>query len=741
MIYTYLLEIGKMLYLSEPATARQRSQPQFIVRAYSSLKCACDTARFRLCLLTALWLTAFATFAATTQTAAAQPPEWNATFQQLAKLEPGQDLAAFAAIDRAVSQARADANIRKALEASLIATLEGTATDLGKDYACRQLALVGSDTAVPALAQLLPNARLSHMARYALEGISGPAAAKALSESIAKTAGQQRVGAVISLGRLADPQSVPAVAALLDQQDDELRRAALETLGRIGTVPAADALQAFSAQAPAALKLAVVHAQIQAVHQLCRQGQHAAALKICASLESHPSEPVRAAAFRGRITAEPSKTAATILAGLAAAEPWKRAVAADCVTALDKPEDIQAVAAAVPGLATAGKIAALLSLKYRCHAAIRQAALKLLDSPEAEVRIAALTSLIKSGRAQDVAALADLAAKCQDATVRDTAFETLRLMTAQGTNGAIGALMADEKTLTPALVRCAVGRCSLEFTPGFLQAAAAADEAVRLEAFRALEVMATEKDATHLVDLLSKTPPGTLRAAAGRAVWMSCQKIVDPAQRAAPLLAAVKTADAAGKCALLPSLARLGGAGSLAAVHNAMQSEDRAVRDAGYRALANWPDASVADELLDTAKNGKDPAHRIWTLRAYARVVALPSDRPPQKTFEMLTAALELASRLEDKQLIVSRLASVRAPQALSLLVSYLDNAELGAAAVPAVFTLAKGLSQSHPDQAKAALEKVRPLTKDAAISQQISKVLRDIESRKQGQKKQVQSP
>jgi len=47
--------------------------------------------------------------------------------------------------------------------------------------------------------------------------------------------------------------------------------------------------------------------------------------------------------------------------------------------------------------------------------------------------------------------------------------------------------------------------------------------------------------------------------------------------------------------------------------------------------------------------------------------------------------------------------------------------------AVPAVFELAKGLSQTHPDQARAALEKIQILTDDAAIRQQIPKVLRGI--------------
>ena len=712
----------------------QRLNP-LLPRAHSRLAGLLDTARFVACLAAVCLIGAFATPVAAAQSASPGPPEWDAAFQLLAKLEWGQKLSTLRPIEEAVSRSHANPNVRAALEARLIATLAGTATDLGKDYACRQLTLIGSDTAVPVLAELLPNERLSHMARYALEGIAGPAAIKALRQAIEKTAGRQLQGIVISLGRLADPQAVEALAALL-VEDGELARVAVAALARIGTVTAAEALQTFATKAPDALKQAVVDAELQAVEGLCRQGEYAAAVKLCQSLQSHPSQRVRAAAFRGRIAAGPSKTTATIIAALGAEEPWKRAVAADCLTALDKPQEIQAVAAAVPGLPLPGKIAAFVALKHRSHAAIRQAALKSLDSPNAEVRVASLAALIASGTAGDVATLTAWAATCQDAPLRDEAFETLRLMRAEGTNRAILALMSDKKTLTPALVRCALGRRSAEFTSAFIRAAASPREPVRLEAFRALEIMATEEDAAQLVALLSKTPPGEEREAAGRAVWMSCRKIPDAAGRAAPLLAAIKTADAAGQCALLPSLGRLGGVESLAAVRAAMHSDNQTLRDVGYRALANWPDASVADELLDVAQNGRLPAYRIWALRAYARVVSLPNDRPPQKTFEMLSGAMQLANRLKDKQLIVARLGSVRTPQSLALLVSYLDNPKLRGAAVAAVFTLAKGLSRSHPQRAKAALEKIRPLARDPAVAQQIPKVLRGIEARKQGQKK-----
>ena len=171
---------------------------------------------------------------------AASDPGENAAldeaFQKLTTLEQGQGLEIFHPIRQAVVQSRADETVRTDLEARLIEILQGDATDLAKDYACRQLVIVGSDASIPVLAELLPNPRLSYMARYALEGIGSPAAIQTLREMLGKTDGRQQVGVVISLGRLADGGAVPELAALLDEEDEELREVAVVALGRIGTV-------------------------------------------------------------------------------------------------------------------------------------------------------------------------------------------------------------------------------------------------------------------------------------------------------------------------------------------------------------------------------------------------------------------------------------------------------------------------------------------------------------------------
>ncbi|NQT16408.1 MAG: HEAT repeat domain-containing protein, partial [Planctomycetes bacterium] len=320
-------------------------------------------ARLGACLIVAL-----GAFAVPAASASDANPALDAAFGKLATLEPGQGLEILHPIRQAVVQSRADEEVRTDLEARLIATLQGGATDMAKDYACRQLVIVGSDTSVPVLAELLPNPRLSYMARYAMEGIGGPVAIQTLREMLGKTGGRQKVGVVISLGRLAAGSAVPELSALLGEEDEELREVAVVALGRIGTIPAADALRDFADNnlgegAPEGLRDVVVDAKLHAAESLCREGEYQAAVGLCEPLLSADSERVRAAAFRGLISAKPSESLAMICAGLAAEEACKRAVAADCVVELKKPEEIKIVASAVPELPVQGRIAALVSLK------------------------------------------------------------------------------------------------------------------------------------------------------------------------------------------------------------------------------------------------------------------------------------------------------------------------------------------------------------------------------------------
>ena len=74
-------------------------------------------------------------------------------------------------IDEAIIATHSDAAARKELETRLIEVLKSGAPRAAKDAVCRALKTIGTAVAVPALAPLLADESLSHMARYALERI------------------------------------------------------------------------------------------------------------------------------------------------------------------------------------------------------------------------------------------------------------------------------------------------------------------------------------------------------------------------------------------------------------------------------------------------------------------------------------------------------------------------------------------------------------------------------------------
>jgi len=216
----------------------------------------------------------------------------------------GQDRAVLNPIEKAVAASHGDAAAQKALEAKLVAVLGSDATRAAKDFACRQLSLIGTADSVPALAALLPDAKLSHMGRYALERIADAAATKALRDALGKVNGLQKVGVINSLGVLRDAEATGALTALLGDSDAEIASAAAAALGSIGTAEAAKALGDFQKKAPEALKLAAADACLTCAERLLAAGNKVQALLIYKTL-SAADQPkhVRLAAMRGMLAA------------------------------------------------------------------------------------------------------------------------------------------------------------------------------------------------------------------------------------------------------------------------------------------------------------------------------------------------------------------------------------------------------------------------------------------------------
>lgn len=210
-------------------------------------------------------------------------------------------------IEKAIPATHGNAAARKDLETRLAAVLGTGASRAAKDYVCRKLKIIGTAASVPALAAILPDKELSHVARIALEWIPGPEAGKALRDALGTTSGAQKVGVIGSLGARRDTECVAALAALVADTDPAIAAAAATALGDIGTPESAQAL-AGAKPASDAVKAKASDGCLTCAERLLAAGKKAEAKAVYTSLLSgNPSKNVRLAATRGLLLASGKK--------------------------------------------------------------------------------------------------------------------------------------------------------------------------------------------------------------------------------------------------------------------------------------------------------------------------------------------------------------------------------------------------------------------------------------------------
>ncbi len=219
-------------------------------------------------------------------------------FEALKTYDWGVDPEVIKPIDEEIVTTHSDAAARKDLETRLIAVLKTEAPRAAKDALCRALKTVGTAAAVPALAALLPDEKLSHMGRYALERIPDPEAAQALREALAKVTGKLKVGVISSIGVRGDSLAIPSLQALLADADATVALAAGRALCDIGT---ADAHKALVAAKPSpATKAAVAESELACAQALFAAGRKGDAKTVYERLlKQSPPKPAKTAAELG----------------------------------------------------------------------------------------------------------------------------------------------------------------------------------------------------------------------------------------------------------------------------------------------------------------------------------------------------------------------------------------------------------------------------------------------------------
>ena len=541
------------------------------------------------------------------------------------------------------------------VESRLLAAMQAEETAYaGKQFACRMLRRVGSAQSVPALAEMLADEELSHMARFALQYMAAPEAGDALRRAIDELDGELRIGVIGSIAQRKDRKAVGAIAELVRDTDRDTSRTAINALGRIGGTEAAAALS--KANVPDKLAGAVDNALLMCADAMADEGHAGQAAEIYRGMTSPAKSTwIRIAAYKGLVETEKGEAVPHVLGLLKDKDIDLQRAAGRFMTEMPGSEITEALARQLDALNADGQVVLLGALEARGDGAAAAYVAEAVRSKSEAVQLAAVSALAAIGDGSNVELLAKTAAG--SGAVAKAATESLTRMSGPDVGSA---LVKVARSDAPAEVRITaieaiIDRSETEAVPTMFVISKDENRSVRQAAYKALGALGGQKEIAVMVSMLLNPGNASDRGTIERAISTILTRLENP--NGSAITAGLRKANNDAKPHLLALLSDVGDARALQAAADQLDNQNGDVRKAAIRALADWPSPEPLEHLLKVARTARDRIEQILALRGYIRLLGVPANRGAAETVELLGKAMEASQRPEEKKAVLSALA------------------------------------------------------------------------------------
>lgn len=385
----------------------------------------------------------------------------------------------------------------------------------------------------------------------------------------------------------------------------------------------------------------------------------------------------------------------------------------------------------LPNLSARGQVQLLSALADRGDRTALPAVIGATISKDQSVQIAALRALGQLGNASNVDLLAEKAAVARGEEQK-AARESLYRLRDPNVDGVILARIPKVAAkIKVELIKSVGERNIVTGVEVLLKTARDEDAKVRRESFKVLKAIAGPKYLPALVELLVGVQSSADRREAEKTVTAVAHKIGDKNRQAEAVLAKLPSVKEEGsRCSLLRVLGKIGDDSALAVLRAGLKDKIAAVKDACIRALAEWPTDAAAVDLLKVVQATDNKLHHVLALRGYVRLIRFDSSRPAQETIDMYRQAMELASNVSEKKMVLSGLATIKSLAALVMAAAYLQDKSLQQEAEVAVVKIAEATGGSYPAESKAALQKIIQISKNEFLRKKAQELINRIKDK-----------
>lgn len=431
---------------------------------------------------------------------------------------------------------------------------------------------------------------------------------------------------------------------------------------------------------------------------------------VCGSLVAPP----------GQLQAGNEKASILVLKLLSNPDKDFRAAGLDVVRdGLKGHDHTQRFAGELPKLDAAGQVALLSALAGRGDRAARPAVLELLKSTHDEnVRAAALAALGNLGEPKDLPRLVE-ALSSKSTAEQSAARRSLVLLRGSDVSSAVATeLNAASPAAKAGLIEVLAARRDTSALPAIIEASRSDSPQVRSAAMNALGAIGRPDQLAAMLPGVLKAAKGGERDAAEKNVALVCARIDHENDRADALTRALEKVRPEERDELLPLAGRVGGKKLINFVGDIATGPDAERRKQAVAALGKWPDASVADKLLEIYKKTADPAERDQAFQAYVKIAATRDRRSDRQRLDRMQQAMKLAQTPQEQALVLNRARTAYDIDTLRFVLPYIDQPKLAPTVCETIVELAHHREIRDPNKAEfdKALDKVIATSKNATV-------------------------
>jgi HEAT repeat protein len=612
-----------------------------------------------------------------------------------------------------------------------------------REFLIGMLQRAGRDESVPALAKFLTNESSGDPAARALCAIGTKSAGEALTAALPDAGEANRASILRALGDIRFAPATRQILAYAKATDPVTRAMALYALANIGAPEAVEILSTSMAEAQSRYERSqIVSLYLLLAQRLAEAGQKDEAVRMCRELikgRNAPSEAhVVSGALATLVKALGPEALDDLLKALEVEDKAIRVAALELTNSLPGDRVTGLLAGKLEQVDFERRVEIVHALAKRQDEKSWEAVVGRLKDEDKLVRLAAVEAV--SRRANDEALNALLPTiRRADAEEGKAISEALQRIPGDAAMAAVAKAITDAPPAgRVALLETLAGRRARRQVDAVVAATRDGEATVRMAAIKALRDVGSTETLPRMLDLVLNTKDDKEQAELMQSVVAVSLRNNDARKRAEPMLAALARSSGAARRTLLRSLPQIGGDAALEAVVKETASNDKEMKDATVRALADWKDAPAAPHLLKIAEGdaGADDTNRVLALRGYLRLAGVQDKRPVAETVEMYRKGLAAARRADEKRLAISGLSGVRHVDALKLVAEYAGDEEVGAEAALAALRIVTPQNRSQQplrgDQVNATLEKIAASVKDEATREKITAHLKGSPGKKE---------